>query len=162
MAETAEASKPPARAGHSAPERPGLRLPRLRLRRWVLGAVAVPALSGAGLWIAVHRIPWMGPLVANGLRSVIGAENVTALEETAYAVEDRVQRLWRRNEPPKTYWEVPEQPAPAAAAAPTMAATSGPAAGGTGAAAFRPTDVGPSHAAWSAPGGWKTRWLKPA
>lgn len=157
MAETAEASKTPARVGHSAPERPGLRLPRSRLRRWALGAVAIPVLSGAGLWIAVHRIPWMGPLVANGLRSVIGAENVTALEETAYALEDRVQRFWRKDEPPKTYWEVPEQPVPATTASPPPAATPGSAAGGAGPAAFRPTDVGPAHAAWSAPG--DGRWV---
>ena len=112
MAETAEASKPPAQAGHSAPRHPGVPQRRSRLRRWVLGSVAVSALAGAGMWIAVHRIPWMGPLVANGLRSVIGAENVTALEETAYSAEDRVHRLLRSNEPPKTYWEVPEQAPP--------------------------------------------------
>ncbi|WP_438001814.1 hypothetical protein WMF26_21070 [Sorangium sp. So ce185] len=145
MADTAEASNTPAQAGHSAPQRPDALQRRRRLRRWVLGSLAVSGLAGVGLWIAVHRIPWMGPLVANGLRSVIGAENVTALEETAYGVEDRVHQLLRKNEPPKTYWEVPEPaPAPAAPAAEASAAVV--------AAAFRPKDVGPSHAAWPAPG----------
>ncbi|AGP36827.1 hypothetical protein [Sorangium cellulosum] len=149
MADTAEAPNSPAQAGHSAPQRPGALQRRRRLRRWVLGSLAVSGLAGVGLWIAVHRIPWMGPLVANGLRSVIGAENVTALEETAYGVEDRVHQLLRRNEPPKTYWEVPEQaPVPAAPAAEASAAV----APAVVAAAFRPKDVGPSHAAWPAPG----------
>ncbi|WP_437728584.1 hypothetical protein [Sorangium sp. So ce861] len=149
MADTAEASNTPAQAGHSAPQRPGAVQRRRRLRRWVLGSLAVSGLAGVGLWIAVHRIPWMGPLVANGLRSVIGAENVTAIEETAYGVEDRVHRLLRKNEPPKTYWEVPEQaPAPAAPAVEASVAV----APAVVAAAFRPKDVGPSHAAWPAPG----------
>ncbi|WP_437338862.1 hypothetical protein [Sorangium sp. So ce394] len=149
MADTAEASNTPAQAGHSAPQRPDALQRRRRLRRWVLGSLAVSGLAGVGLWIAVHRIPWMGPLVANGLRSVIGAENVTALEETAYGVEDRVHQLLRKNEPPKTYWEVPEPaPAPAAPAAEASAAV----APAVVAAAFRPKDVGPSHAAWPAPG----------
>ncbi|WP_437682681.1 hypothetical protein [Sorangium sp. So ce131] len=163
MAHPAEASKSPAHAGLSAPRRPGLRLLR---RRWLLGSIAVPVLAGAGLWTAVHRIPWMGPLVANGLRSVIGTENVTALEETAYAVEDHVHRLFRKNEPPKTYWEVPEQaPEPAAPAvqaavaggAPGAAAGPAPGAPDAARAAFRPKDVGPSHSAWEAPG--DGRWV---
>ncbi len=156
MAETAEASKSPAQAGHSAPRHPGVPQRRSRLRRWVLGSVAVSALAGVGMWIAVHRIPWMGPLVANGLRSVIGAENVTALEETAYSAEDRVHRLLRSNEPPKTYWEVPEQ-APAAPAASADAAVASAVAPTVVAAVFRPKDVGPSHAAWPAPG--DGRWV---
>ncbi|WP_437627265.1 hypothetical protein [Sorangium sp. So ce1151] len=156
MAETAEAPNPPAQAGRSVPKDHGAprRRAKLKLRRWILGSLAVSAVAGAGLWIAVHRIPWMGPLVANGLRSVIGAGNVTALEETAYAVEDRVHRLWHGSEPPKTYWEVPEPaPEPAAPAA-GADATAAPA---VVAAVFRPKDVGPSHAAWPAPG--DGRWV---
>ncbi|MGK4005056.1 hypothetical protein WMF31_20685 [Sorangium sp. So ce1036] len=158
-----EASTSPAPAAPPAQQHPGTRPPRARRRRWILGAVGVSALAGAGLWIAVHRIPWMGPLVAGGLRAVIGTENVTDLEETAYAVEDRILRLFRGNEPPKTYWEVPEEaPAPAAPAASLTAAValSAPtarASSGVVPALFRPKDVGPSHEAWSAPG--DGRWV---
>ncbi|WP_433936761.1 phosphodiester glycosidase family protein [Sorangium cellulosum] len=151
MAETAEAPNPPAQAGRSAPEDHGVprRRAKSKRRRWILGSLAVSAVAGAGLWIAVHRIPWMGPLVANGLRAVIGAENVTAIEETAYGVEDRVHKLVRKNEPPKTYWEVPAQaPEPAAPVASADAAV----APAVATAAFRPKDVGPSHTAWPAPG----------
>lgn len=158
MAETAEAPNPPAQAGRSAPEAPVVPRRRARLRRWLLGSFAVSAVAGVGLWIAVHRIPWMGPLVANGLRSLIGAENVTALEETAYGVEDHVHQLLRRNEPPKTYWEVPPEPAPepAAPAAPAAGAEAA-APPAVVAATFRPKDVGPSHTAWPAPG--DGRWV---
>jgi hypothetical protein len=143
-----------ARAAQPAPaEGTANRRPRARLRRWFLGAVVGALLAAFGLWIAVHRIPWMGPLVANGLRAAIGSENVTRLEETAYAVEDRVNRIWRKNEPPKVYWEVPEPEPQADPLRPPASATEPKAA----APAFRPKDVGPMHASWSAPG--DGRWV---
>jgi hypothetical protein len=124
-------------------------------------------LAGAGLWVAVHRIPWMGPLVANGLRAVIGSENVTRLEEAAYAAEDSVNRLFRTNEPPRAYWDVPEpSSAPPATATPVAAtgtatsvtpATSATSTPTTARPAFRPADVGPMHTAWPAPG--DGRWV---
>lgn len=151
-----EVSKSPASAGPSALQPSGTRPPRARRRRWLLGALGVSVLAGAGLWIAVHRIPWMGPLVAGGLRAVIGTDNVTELEEIAYVVEDRVLQIFRSNEPPKTYWEVPEEvPEPAAPAA--LTAPAAHASTGVVPAVFRPKDVGPSHTAWSAPG--DGRWV---
>lgn len=82
-----------------------------RWRRIAVGTALATPIVGAGLWIAVHRIPWMGPAVANGLRALVGTDNVARLEDFVYSVEDRVNRLWRKNEAPKAYWEVPPEPA---------------------------------------------------
>lgn len=130
-------------------------LKKRKLRRWLgWGFVGSLALVIA-LWVAVHQIPWMGPLVANSLRAVIGAEAVTWLEDTAYAIEDRFNRVWKKNEKPKAYWDVktakkalnktPKAPAPAAAAGPPPLPE------------FALKDVGPVHKAWEAPG--DGQWL---
>ena len=115
--------------------------------------------SGGGLlllvlvWYAVHHFDWAGPLVANSLRAVFGDDNVAKLEDVVYGVEDRVNRLLKKNEPPKTYWQVPEvasgsAPLPAATAAPSASASdSAPSA-----AVFRPVNPGPALKEWSAPG----------
>src|SRR5690606_9550563 len=97
-----EGRKQPARA----PRRPRWRR-RQVLVRWA--AVSTSAALGGllGLWVAVHRYEWMGPLVANGLRAVIGTDNVARLEDFVYAVEDRVNRVRRKHEPPQAYWTVP-------------------------------------------------------
>jgi hypothetical protein len=57
-------------------------------------------------WFAVHRISGLAPLVADGLRSVIGVDGVARLEEAAYGLEDRFNTLWRRGEKPRAYWTV--------------------------------------------------------
>lgn len=133
--------------------------PRRKLyKRLAWGAaIGVPVAIGA-LWIAVHSIPWMGPLVANTLRAIIGKENVTRLEEFAYSVEDRVNRTLKADSEPKAYWDVPARDTEQAPAAP-------PPMGQAGAQAqeaegekekelpvFRPEDVGPVHESWSAAG----------
>jgi hypothetical protein len=90
--------------------------------------------------------------VADGLRAVIGKDAVAELQNVAYGVQDRVNQYTRKGEAPKAYWEVPE-PAPTApeakprAPAPSAEASSAPAPGG-----LPPTDVGPVHESWSAPG----------
>lgn len=86
-----------------------------RWRRIATGVALATPIVGLGMWVAVHRIPWMGPLVANGLRAVVGKDNVARLEDFVYDVEDRVNQLWRKDEAPKAYWDVPaeEPPAPA-------------------------------------------------
>lgn len=109
------------------------------------GVIAVPVTVGV-LWWAVHRFVWAGPLVANTLRSIIGVDNVARLEDFAYGVQDRYQRFSRRNEAPKTYWEVPS----AASAAPVPPRKSVDPE--TSLSPFRPADVGPVHQKWSAPG----------
>lgn len=120
-----------------------------RLRRWLLiGGGASVVLVGL-LWIAIHRFEWAGPLVANTLRAIIGVDNVARLEDFVYAVEDRVNRLFRKNEPPKAYWEVP---APAALPSVATPAAEGD-AGAPRLAPFRPKNPGPAlKKGWSAPG----------
>jgi hypothetical protein len=119
-----------------------------RLRRWLIGLGIGTPIAVLLLWFAVHRIPWLGPMFANGLRAVIGTERVAKLEDFVYAVEDRFNRWYRKDEKPKAYWEVPpeESAAPPAPDAGPVQPT------------FRPKDVGPVHAEWSAPGDGK--WVK--
>ncbi len=125
-----------------------------RRGRWVRYLPRVSAVLGvlvAVLWWAIHRYDWMGPLVANSLRSVIGVTAVARIEDCVYAVEDRYNRLARGHEAPKSYWAVPAleksaKPAKAAPAAPVESAprpTLPP---------FRPPDPGPALKSWSAPG----------
>ncbi|HLV20922.1 MAG TPA: phosphodiester glycosidase family protein [Polyangiaceae bacterium] len=127
-----------------------------RGRRWprYRRVLAYLALGGlllvAALWFAVHRFDWAGPLVANSLRAVIGVDNVARLEDTVYAVEDRWNRWWRRDEKPKAYWKVPEAaPAPPTAKA-VATVDASPAAPEL--PPFQLEAVGPVHDAWSAPG----------
>ncbi len=79
-------------------------------RRWlkrtlVITALAVPLLI-VGLWIGVHTFPWMGPLVADTLRAIIGKENVTRLEDFAYAVQDKINLTFRSDRKPRARWKV--------------------------------------------------------
>jgi hypothetical protein len=119
---------------------------RRGLRRGALVVAAAGPLVVLGLWIAVHRVPWLGPLLADSLRAVVGTDAVTWLEEVAYGVQDRYNRVWRRGEKPRAYWEVPSSHPTASGSArasnPTVPALP----------PFRPEDVGPVHKSWSAPG----------
>ena len=72
-------------AASSVPTRPA--------SRWFL---SLALLGGVGLfaaWFAVRHVPWFGPLMADGLRTLVGSERVTELEETVAGVEDRVQHV---------------------------------------------------------------------
>jgi hypothetical protein len=109
-----------------------------------LGLLLLGMASLAGLWVAVHRLPWMGPWVADSLRAIVGKDAVTRLEEWAYGAEDRWNRVARRGEPPKAYWQV----SPASSSLPAAVAT----ARTSRPASFRPENVGPVHQSWSAPG----------
>lgn len=122
-----------------------------RVRRWLLGSVVGGALALLLVWWAVHTFDWAGPLVANTLRSVVGPDNVAKLEDFVYGAEDGVNRLLKKNEPPKAYWNVPNAsssvsaaPAPAPSAAEPNAAPALP--------AFQPANPGPALKEWSAPG----------
>jgi hypothetical protein len=101
------------------------------------------------LWYAVHHFDWAGPLVANSLRAVFGDDKVAKLEDFVYGAEDRVNRLLKKDEPPKTYWSVPSATveSPAVASNPVVSASS-PAPG----AAFSLENPGPALKEWSAPG----------
>jgi len=97
-----------------------------------------------GLWIGLHKIPWLGPMFADGLRSVIGVKAVSNLQEAAYGAQDRVFRTLRDDERPKAYWPVPPQPAEPRA--PTVVSPT------CEVPPFRPKNIGPVHESWSAPG----------
>lgn len=97
-----------------------------------------------GLWIAVHRVPWLGPAIADRLRSVVGVEAVTDLEDFAYGVEDHWNRFWRSDDKPKAYWDVPpKRTTPLESEALSATCLVDP---------FQPADPGPVHDSWSAPG----------
>jgi hypothetical protein len=105
------------------------------------------AASVLGLWLAMHRISWLGPLLADTGRAVVGPRAVGAIEDFAYGLDDRWQRFWRRNEAPTAYWEVPTVKSNAEQTRPVLA---------SGALAYQPdfppADVGPVHASMQAPG----------
>jgi hypothetical protein len=110
------------------------------------GMALLVAVTLAGLWIAVHRVPWLGPLVADSLRALVGKDAVTQLEEWAYAAEDRYNRMARSQEAPKAYWQVNSSSTGAPAAVSSVRSVSATVL------TFRPQDVGPMHRSWSAPG----------
>jgi hypothetical protein len=121
---------------------------RLRRALFVVGAVAIAGVIG--LWIAVNRVAWLGPYVADGLRAVVGTDAVADLEDFAYHLQDRVNRVLRRGERPRAHWQVPRArpiPAKPPALAPAESATKAIAL-----PPFRLGDVGPVHKEWSAPG----------
>jgi hypothetical protein len=136
-----------------APSKPR---PKSRRRRILLGiAIALPVLL-LGLWIAIHRVVWLGPFLADTARSILGPGPVAWLENVAYDLDDRFQRFRRRDDKPEAYWDVPssqpaspppEAPASAAPSASPAASPSAPIAG-----RFRPNDVGPVLKEFSAPG----------
>jgi len=106
-----------------------------------------------GAWLAVHRIPGVGPWLADSLRLVVGIEAVARLEDAAYGAEDRFYRVWRRGEPPRAHWAVPLLATSSSRAAPPTGGDEQAPAGARGESEpFAPTSVGPVHAACSAPG----------
>lgn len=121
---------------------------RLRLRRVAraLGyAFVALVVVVIGLFWGVHRFPWLGPALADGLRVVIGPRAVAKLEDWAYDFDDRWQRFRRRGEAPQTYWQVPSDDPPVAPA---------PLDAGAPIAPFRPSDVGPMAFHASGDGKW--------
>lgn len=141
---------------------------RSRLKLWLIVLAVVAPCSIAGLWVAVHSVPWMGPLVANSLRAIIGKDNVTRLEDFVYAMEDRVNRTLKAGDRPRSYWKVPQKPQASSAAStaiqgsvapagtsPELPDTLPPAASPPERPAlppFLPRDPGPAHDQWAAEG----------
>jgi len=168
MARRATPSDEQKNAQKNGPRRP--RRGRARFGRLLLSALGV----GFGLfllvWYAVHHFDWAGPLLANSLRAVFGDDNVARLEDFVYGVEDRVNRLLKKNQPPKSYWQVPGSASASASSAPpstlasaaASAASATPATTAAAAAAsaaalpsaelFHPANPGPALKEWSAPG----------
>ncbi|HEX3854480.1 MAG TPA: hypothetical protein VHW01_26135 [Polyangiaceae bacterium] len=117
-----------------------------RVLLWLLGS---SVLLVALLWYAVHHFDWAGPLVANSLRAVFGDNTVAKLEDLAYGAEDRVNRVLKKDEPPKAYWNVPSA-AVTPSAAPLASASSPPLLDAP--PPFKLEDPGPALKDWSAPG----------
>jgi hypothetical protein len=111
-----------------------------------LGLGFVVAIGSAGAWLLVNRTSWAGPLLANALRAVIGADRVARLEDIAYSAQDRVNHWRHRHEAPRARWvvpphvKVPDKPKPTS----ETPAQKQP--------EFRPADVGPLSTKWHAPG----------
>ncbi|HEY3493483.1 MAG TPA: hypothetical protein VGK73_02310 [Polyangiaceae bacterium] len=141
----AQAAVRDSRSPRPAPRRRGRT--RGRIRRWLPWVSGGLGVLAAVLWWAVHKFDWMGPMVANGLRAVVGANAVAKLEDFVYGIEDRVNRVSRGTEAPKAAWSVPPPAAVAAPLAPVPSASAVP-----GPPPFRPKDPGPARKAWSAPG----------
>ncbi len=114
-------------------------------RLMLVGTVASACLLV--FWFAIHRVPWLGPLLADTGRAVLGPRAVGAAEDLAYGLDDRWQRFWRRGEEPAAYWEVPTVKTTVDASRPLIA---------TGAMAYQPAfpprSVGPVHATMRAAG----------
>jgi len=60
--------------------------------RWLASLTLLGGVALCAAWLAVRHVPWFGPMVADGLRSMVGSEHVTQLEEAVAGVEDRVQQ----------------------------------------------------------------------
>ncbi len=70
----------------------------------VLGPVVAGLL---GLWYGIHHVPWLGPALADGARSVVGPKPVAWAEDVVYSAQDGYNR-WRYGDAqPTTYWAVP-------------------------------------------------------
>ena len=88
---------------------------RRRLKRGArfLGYAGIASIVIAlALFWGVHHFPWLGPALADGLRKVIGPAAVAKIEDWAYDLDDRWQRLRRSGEAPKTYWQIDDTPLP--------------------------------------------------
>jgi len=112
--------------------------------RWILVLLAMGPVLVLGLWVAIHRIPWLGPLFADTARSVVGPGPIADLEDAAYGMEDRWNRFWRKDQMPEAYWDVPatKSSAPSASAGNHLPKLP----------PFHVEDVPPVHKSWSAPG----------
>lgn len=119
---------------------------RAHPRPWSMIAVVATG-SVLALWIAVRTLPWFGPLVADGLRAVLGVRAVALLEQAAAGAEDRV-RLLLANDRARSLSEATPAELARVSAPPLPVAPLGQAPT-TAPPAFRPADVGPMHAAVS-------------
>lgn len=90
------------------PKLPARRQPRRKrwARRLLNALLATLAVLLIG-WMLIHRIPWLGPLLAEAARSVLGPGPVAWVEDVAYDWQDRFDRWRYRDAAPKTYWTAP-------------------------------------------------------
>jgi hypothetical protein len=116
-------------------------------RRWLIGGAAAAAALLCATWLATRTVPWFGPLLADSLRSLLGGEAVTKLEETVADVEDRVQHALSRGKVRTLSETTPHELLLSVDVAPSSAV-----------ATNKPADVGPLHAATAGTqdGVWQT------
>ncbi|MEO7033941.1 MAG: hypothetical protein ABI548_08665 [Polyangiaceae bacterium] len=124
------------------------------LARLALRFVGCGVLLIALVWYAVHHFDWAGPLVANSLRAMFGADNVAKLEDLVYGAEDRVNRVLKKNEAPKAYWNVPSATPSASETSATPSSNAAAPSPSPIAAvpSFKLENPGPALKDWSAPG----------
>ena len=80
-----------------------------------------------GLWIAIHRVTWLGPALADGARSVVGPRAVAWLEDFAYGLQDRFNRWRYHDAKPVEFWAASDGsagPSAPSATPPSPASTS--------------------------------------
>jgi hypothetical protein len=136
------ADAPPAPREAAPQKRPPSRL-RVWLKRVAIGsAIGLPVLA-LGLWVAIHRVEWLGPWLADTGRSIVGNDAIAKLEDWAYGVQDEYNQLTRGDEPPEAHWEVPPQ-LPPSLLEENASKLKYP--------RFIPTSVGPVHTSFKAPG----------
>lgn len=80
------------------------------LRRALLGTLVAAPVGALGLWIAIHRVEWLGPWLADTGRSIVGNDAIAKLEDWAYGVQDEYNQMTRGDEAPEAKWEVPALP----------------------------------------------------
>src|SRR5262249_26992765 len=78
------------------------------VRRTAIASGAAVSLV-AGAWFAIHHVPGFGPALADGTRAIFGPRLVAWIEDRAYGIADRVNRLAYRSAKPKTFWDAPAQ-----------------------------------------------------
>lgn len=125
-------------------------------RGWITLACASLVASAAALlalWVAIHRVKWLGPWCADTARTLIGSAAVSRLEDWAYDADDRWNRWWRRGEAPHAHWTIPDSPvAPGSGDDADRERTEN-----DGVPVFVPRDVGPLFSDVAAKG--DGRWL---
>jgi hypothetical protein len=107
-----------------------------------LGLLVAAPLMALALWIAIHRVEWLGPWLADTGRSILGNDAIAKLEDWAYGVQDEYNQVTRADEKPESMWDVPkDEPAPDLAPPEQRKYP-----------LFSIQPVGPMHASFSAPG----------
>jgi hypothetical protein len=112
----------------------------LRWKRWSL--VGLLPVLGLGGWGALHRVPGLAPVAAQAARLLFGVRSVSLMEDIAYDLDDRYNRVARAGDLPEAYWDVP---ATTAAPASTPASTAAPGSSSPSAPPVPHAHDGPIH-----------------
>ncbi len=139
----APAEAPPA-AGPAAPTPAPAAKPKKKrkwLRRIGFTILIGGPVSALALWIAIHKIEWLGPWLADTGRSIVGNDAIAKLEDWAYGVQDEYNQATKGDQVPTAHWEVPELPESVKDETKKHAYPR-----------FVPTNVGPMYTTFSAPG----------